>query len=308
VASPNRTNRPDSLCQYGCDHAGQWGREVGGHLWRTTGDIEDNCAKMASIGLKRNGAPADARPGGWNDPDMLKVGNGGMNVDGSRTHLLLWALSAPPLLGNDLRQMTPATLAMLRNRQVLAIDQDAPGAQGRAVRKEGAIEVWRKPLADGGVALGVFNRHTQPPWVALSARAARAALARSVARPQLAGRPTAQRAGRRAWRGIAAAVTAAGGTPALSRQQGRARSEACSPSRRRVFPRGLGTPPQRRDRRGRTRRVGRLARRGVSVRRGRRAGPEAMGGYGRRWRERVEMRRPCVIPHAEPLNATRRRT
>ncbi|QNH21807.1 Alpha galactosidase A [Xanthomonas sp. GW] len=173
------TGRPIvySLCQYGRDHVGQWGREVGGHLWRTTGDIEDSYAKMASIGFDRNGDPADAGPGGWNDPDMLEVGNGGMRVDEYRTHLALWALSAAPLLlGNDLRQMTPATLALLRNRDVLAIDQDALGVQGRAVRKDGAIEIWRKPLADGGVALGVFNRDAQPHRVALTAEDAGTAL------------------------------------------------------------------------------------------------------------------------------------
>ncbi|MDL5366317.1 glycoside hydrolase family 27 protein [Xanthomonas sp. NCPPB 2654] len=173
------TGRPIvySLCQYGRDHVGQWGREVGGHLWRTTGDIEDSYAKMASIGFDRNGDPADAGPGGWNDPDMLEVGNGGMSVDEYRTHMALWALSAAPLLlGNDLRQMTPATLAILRNREVLAIDQDALGVQGRAVRKDGAIEIWRKPLADGGVALGVFNRDTQPQQVMLTADDAGTAL------------------------------------------------------------------------------------------------------------------------------------
>ncbi|WP_230596769.1 glycoside hydrolase family 27 protein [Xanthomonas albilineans] len=158
-----------SLCEYGRDHVGQWGREVGGHLWRTTGDIEDTYAKMAANGFDHNGDPADAGPGGWNDPDMLEVGNGGMSEDEYRTHLALWAMSAAPLLlGNDLRQMTPVTVALLRNRAVLAIDQDALGVQGGAVRKDGAIEIWRKPLADGGVVLGVFNRDAQPHRVALT--------------------------------------------------------------------------------------------------------------------------------------------
>ncbi|QHG89078.1 MULTISPECIES: glycoside hydrolase family 27 protein [Xanthomonas] len=158
------TGRPMvySLCQYGRDSVGRWGREVGGHLWRTTGDIEDHYASMARIGFDSNGNPDDAGPGGWNDPDMLEIGNGGMQEEEYRTHMSLWALSAAPLLlGNDLRAMSPATLRLLRNQDVLAIDQDPLGRQGRAVRKADGIELWSKSLADGRVALGVFNRGTQ---------------------------------------------------------------------------------------------------------------------------------------------------
>ncbi|MFT4198366.1 MAG: glycoside hydrolase family 27 protein [Pseudoxanthomonas sp.] len=159
-----------SLCQYGRDKVGGWGREVGGHLWRTTGDIEDRYAVMAAIGFDKNGDPADAGPGGWNDPDMLEVGNGGMSDDEYRTHMSLWALSAAPLLlGNDLRAMSAQTLRTLLDREVIAIDQDPLGRQGRAVRKDGAIEVWARPLADGSVALGLFNRDERAREVAFSA-------------------------------------------------------------------------------------------------------------------------------------------
>lgn len=163
------TGRPIvySLCQYGRDGVGTWGRDVGGHLWRTTGDIEDNYAAMAAIGFDKDGDPANAGPGGWNDPDMLEVGNGGMNEDEYRTHMTLWAMQAAPLmLGNDLRTMSPATIALLENRGVIAIDQDAKGVQGRRVRKDGDAEIWAKPLADGSVAVALFNRGTAPREIA----------------------------------------------------------------------------------------------------------------------------------------------
>ncbi|SEL15391.1 alpha-galactosidase [Pseudoxanthomonas sp. GM95] len=155
------TGRPIlySLCQYGRDHVGQWGRDVGGHLWRTTGDIEDRYAVMASIGFDRNGDAADAGPGGWNDPDMLEVGNGGMSQAEYRTHMTLWALSAAPLLlGNDVRTLDPVTRQLLLNRDVIAVDQDALGQQGRPVRSAGEMSLWRKAMADGSVVIGIFNR------------------------------------------------------------------------------------------------------------------------------------------------------
>jgi len=158
-----------SLCQYGRDDVGSWGREVGGHLWRTTGDIEDKYEVMARIGFDKNGNPAHAGPGGWNDPDMLEAGNGGMSEDEYRTHMSLWALSAAPLLlGNDVRDMSARTLALLLNREVIAIDQDALGRQGKALRKAGTTEIWTKPLADGSVAVGLFNRDAQMHEIAFS--------------------------------------------------------------------------------------------------------------------------------------------
>lgn len=148
-----------SLCQYGRFDVGSWGRDVGGHLWRTTGDIEDNYDTMAKIGFDKNGIANHTGPNGWNDPDMLEIGNGGMSQDEYRTHMTLWAMmSAPLVLGNDVRHMTPETLSLLTNREVIAIDQDGLGAQGLPARKEGATEVWTKKLADGSTAVGLFNR------------------------------------------------------------------------------------------------------------------------------------------------------
>ena len=155
------TGRPIvySLCQYGNDAVWRWGASVGGNLWRTTGDIKDRYASMAEIGFSQAGLAEFAGPGHWNDPDMLEVGNGGMNAEEYRTHMSLWAILAAPLLaGNDLATMTPETTAILTNRAVIAIDQDKAGRQGDRVAAEGPIEVWAKSLADGSKAVGVFNR------------------------------------------------------------------------------------------------------------------------------------------------------
>lgn len=162
-AALRATGRPIiySLCEYGRFDVADWGRSVGGHLWRTTGDITDDYAKMAEIGFDKNPKFPHQGPGGWNDPDMLEVGNGGMSEDEYVTHMTLWAMQAAPLImGHDLRQTSPGARRILSNRHVIAIDQDAKGVQGRAVRKDGDLEIWRKELADGSVALALFNRGT----------------------------------------------------------------------------------------------------------------------------------------------------
>ena len=106
----------------------EWGPTVGGNLWRTTGDINDTYDRMAVIGFAQSGLGKYAGPGHWNDPDMLEVGNGGMNANEYRTHMTLWViLMAPLLASNDLSKMTPETLATLTNRDVVAVDQDKLG-------------------------------------------------------------------------------------------------------------------------------------------------------------------------------------
>ena len=159
------TGRPIvySLCQYGVDAVWRWGTNVGGNLWRTTGDINDHYSRMAEIGFGQAGLSRFAGPGHWNDPDMLEVGNGGMTAEEYRTHMALWAILASPLLaGNDLSTMTPETIAILTNRDVIAVDQDSAGKQGDRISAEGPIEIWAKPLADGSKAVGVFNRAPTP--------------------------------------------------------------------------------------------------------------------------------------------------
>jgi len=171
-AALDKTGRPIvlSLCQYGWDNVWAWGAAVGGNLWRTTGDIRDSYDRMAELGFGQAGLAKYAGPGHWNDPDMLEVGNGKMNADEYRTHMSLWALLAAPLIaGNDLSKMTDETKGILMNRAVIAIDQDSLGKEGDRVRAEGPQEVWSRPLAGGGLAVGLFNRGgwNQPMSVSL---------------------------------------------------------------------------------------------------------------------------------------------
>lgn len=157
-----------SLCQYGLGDVWTWGAAVGGNLWRTTGDIRDSYTSMASIGFNQIGIAQFAGPGHWNDPDMLEVGNGGMTPDEERTHMSLWTILAAPLLaGNDLSKMTPETLSILTNRDVIAVDQDPLGKQGERVAATRSTEVWAKPLQGGGFAVGLFNRGEEPASVSL---------------------------------------------------------------------------------------------------------------------------------------------
>ena len=147
-----------SICNWGVKAPWRWGPKTG-NLWRTTGDISDKYDSMSLIGFSQNGLEKFAGPGHWNDPDMLEVGNGGMDRDEYRTHMALWALLAAPLLaGNDLRSMTAETKEMLTNGEVLAVDQDSKGVQGHRIWEEGPLEIWAKPLADQSQAVALFNR------------------------------------------------------------------------------------------------------------------------------------------------------
>lgn len=148
-----------SLCQYGHDQVWTWGAKVGGNLWRTTGDIADNWSSMTGIGFTQAEIAQYATPGHWNDPDMLEVGNGGMTEDEYRVHMSLWCLLAAPLLaGNDLRNMSNATLAMLTNAEVISIDQNPAARPVKRTVQGGNIEVWTRPMQDGSMAVALFNR------------------------------------------------------------------------------------------------------------------------------------------------------
>jgi alpha-galactosidase len=160
-----KTGRPMvySLCQYGWDAVWDWGPSVGANLWRTTGDINATFDRMSLIGREQAGLSKFAAPGHWNDPDMLEVGNGKLTHDENVTHMTLWAMLAAPLLaGNNLTALTPDVTAILTNREVIAIDQDALGKQGDRVYAEGPIEIWSKPLHDGSTALAILNFGDSP--------------------------------------------------------------------------------------------------------------------------------------------------
>lgn len=171
------TGRPIvfSICEWGTAKPATWGKGVG-NLWRTTGDISDHWAgkkpwpdgSCCSLGMVdivdlQDGLEQYAGPGHWNDPDMLEVGNGGMKVPEYRSHFSLWALLAAPLIaGNDVRSMKPEIAEILTNKDVIAVNQDAKGVQGKRIRKDGDQEVWAKPLADGSYAVILFNRGEKP--------------------------------------------------------------------------------------------------------------------------------------------------
>ena len=156
-----------SLCQYGWGEVWKWGREAGGELWRTTGDITDTWESLKGIGFSQFKMSSYAGPGGWNDPDMLIVGWVGwssnlhptrLTPDEQYTHISLWALlSAPLLLGNDMARLDAFTLNLLTNDEVLAIDQDPLGKQANRVYEKDDVQYWLKKLSGGSYALGVFN-------------------------------------------------------------------------------------------------------------------------------------------------------
>ena len=133
--------------------------QVGGNLWRTTGDINDTYKRMMEIVDTQSAIAKWAGPGHWNDPDMLEIGNGGMTADEYRTHMSLWAMFAAPLLaGNDVRNMSADTHSILLNKDVIAIDQDLLGKQGQLALKRGDVDYWKRELSGGGMAIAAVNR------------------------------------------------------------------------------------------------------------------------------------------------------
>jgi alpha-galactosidase len=159
------THRPIvySLCQYGEADVWKWGTRTGGNLWRTTGDIRDEWESMDRIGFSQLEIASYTRPGHWNDPDMLEIGNGGMNADEYRTHMSLWSLLAAPLIaGNDLRNMSDETKSILMNVDVIAIDQDAAAKPVQLLTQQEKVEILDRPLHDRSVAVGLFNRGDAP--------------------------------------------------------------------------------------------------------------------------------------------------
>jgi len=148
-----------SFCQYGMGNVWEWGADAGGNTWRTTGDINASWRSLSSIGFNQNGHEAYAGPGHWNDPDMLEVGNGRLTPDEMYTHMTLWSmLDAPLLIGCDMTKMDDLTTSLFTNDEVLAVSQDSLGKQAYRIKQEGDTEVWMKPMADGTVAVGLFNR------------------------------------------------------------------------------------------------------------------------------------------------------
>ncbi|XP_077240164.1 alpha-galactosidase 1-like isoform X2 [Tasmannia lanceolata] len=147
-----------SLCEWGDMHPALWGAKVG-NSWRTTNDIADNWESMVSRADMNEVYAELARPGGWNDPDMLEVGNGGMTNDEYITHFSIWAISkAPLLIGCDVRNITKETMEIIGNKEVIAVNQDPLGVQAKKVRMEGDLEIYAGPLSGYKTVVLLVNR------------------------------------------------------------------------------------------------------------------------------------------------------
>lgn len=143
-----------------------WAPLAGANLWRTTADITDTWESIEKIGFSQPAIAAYARPGHWNDPDNLEVGNGSLTGDEGRTQMSLWALLRAPLIaGNDLRAMSAETLATLTNSEVIAIDQDAAALPLRTISDEASSKVYLRKLSGNAMALGIFNTADKPSQV-----------------------------------------------------------------------------------------------------------------------------------------------
>jgi alpha-galactosidase len=166
------TGRPIvySVCEWGINTPWTWGANVG-HLWRTTGDIGPTFASMLNIFHTNVGLASFAGPGHWNDPDMLEIGNG-MTATEDRAEFSLWAVMAAPLLaGNNLVGASATTLSILGNTRVVAVDQDSAGRQGTMVSSTGGRDVLARPLANGDVAVVLFNESASTQTISTTAAA-----------------------------------------------------------------------------------------------------------------------------------------
>jgi alpha-galactosidase len=155
-----------SLCQYGMSDVWKWGDSVGGNCWRTTNDIADTWASVKGIILAQDKSAAWAKPGNWNDPDMLVVGTVGwgnphkskLKPDEQYLHISLWGLfSAPLLIGCDMEKLDDFTLNLLTNDEVIEINQDPLGKQATCVQAIGELRIYVKELEDGSRAVGFCN-------------------------------------------------------------------------------------------------------------------------------------------------------
>jgi alpha-galactosidase len=150
-----------SICEWGRSRPWEWAGEIG-HLWRTTWDILPDWSSILTILDCQSELSSFAGPDHWNDPDMLEVGNGDLTPDQSRAHFALWSMLAAPLMaGNDLRTMADEVREILIAPEIVALDQDRGGRQGRRIRRDGDIDIWIRGLAaEGHYAIALLNRGT----------------------------------------------------------------------------------------------------------------------------------------------------
>ncbi|KAJ4703422.1 Alpha-galactosidase [Melia azedarach] len=147
-----------SICEWGEENPAKWASRYG-NAWRTTGDIKDTWESITSIADQNNIWGRYAGPGRWNDPDMLEVGNGGMSLEEYRSHFSIWALmKAPLLIGCDIRSASRESLKILRNKEVIDVNQDPLGVQGRKLRSKAGLEIWAGPMTKRRVVVVLWNR------------------------------------------------------------------------------------------------------------------------------------------------------
>ncbi|MFC9331574.1 RICIN domain-containing protein [Kitasatospora sp. NPDC057015] len=167
------TNRPIlymlSACCSALDFT-SWAASTS-NQWRISTDINDSWSRIM-YNFGHDTGHAAAGPGGWNGPDILEVGNGGMTDAEDRTHFGLWAVVAAPLvMGHDVSTQSAATKAILSNADVIAVDQDSKGVQGTVVSDSGGLLVMRKPLANGDVAVTLTNKNSASATISTTASA-----------------------------------------------------------------------------------------------------------------------------------------
>ena len=155
-----------ALCQYGMSDVWKWGDSVSGNCWRTTNDITDTWVSVKNIALDQDKSAAWAKPGNWNDPDMLVVGTVGwgnphkskLKPDEQYLHISLWSLfSAPLLIGCDMEKLDDFTYNLLTNDEVIEVNQDPLGKQATCVQTIGDLRIYVKELEDGTKAVGFCN-------------------------------------------------------------------------------------------------------------------------------------------------------
>jgi alpha-galactosidase len=164
------TGRPIllSLCNWGFGHVEEWGGSIA-QMWRTTFDISPHWYRIMQIVDAQVGLEKYAGPNHWNDPDMLEVGNPPLTETESKAHFSLWAiLTAPLFAGNDLRTMDHSIRAILTAPEVIAVNQDPAGIQGRRVYKKNGVQIWAKPMSDfSTVAVVLLNRTSSPKLITI---------------------------------------------------------------------------------------------------------------------------------------------
>ena len=166
-----------SLCEWGMNQPWKWGAKAG-NLWRTTHDIKPFWASMLAIYEMNVRLYKYAQVGAWNDPDMLEVGVGQLNMEENKTHFSLWCMMAAPLiLGNDIRKFINPdgtvdednkVLAILKNKELIAVDQDKRGIQAKRIFTDGISDILAKPLENHELAVCLFNKSNKPKEMQIS--------------------------------------------------------------------------------------------------------------------------------------------